>query len=66
MFLHGGGWLAGTLDTEDHMCRDVCGEVHCIVVSVEYRLFPKVGYQVTVDDSYAAYQWVTRTLGNSV
>ena len=58
VFLHGGGWRAGNLDTEDHLCRTVCSEVPMIVVSVEYRIFPWVKYPAEVDDCYEAYQWV--------
>lgn len=58
VFLHGGGWLAGNLDSEDHICRNVCAEISCIVVSVDYRLFPDVNFPLPIDDCYNAYQWV--------
>ena len=44
VFAPGGGWLSGNLDTEDHTCRTLCGEVPCIVVSVDYRKFPWVKF----------------------
>ena len=59
VFCHGGGWKAGNLDTEDHSCRTVCGRVECIVVSVDYRLWPENDYQTMNDDCFAAFQWVS-------
>ncbi|KAK5730085.1 hypothetical protein LTR15_000019 [Elasticomyces elasticus] len=57
VFCHGGGWIAGNLDTEDHTCRTICGEVKCIVVSVEYRLATHK-FPLPIDDCFAGYQWV--------
>ncbi|KAK5676949.1 hypothetical protein LTS10_010713 [Elasticomyces elasticus] len=56
VFCHGGGWIAGNLDTEDHTCRTICGEVKCIVVSVEYRLATHK-FPLPIDDCLAGYQW---------
>jgi len=58
VFCHGGGWLSGNLDTEDHMCRTVCAQAACIVVSVDYRIFPFVNFPVPIEDSFDAFQWV--------
>lgn len=59
VFAPGGGWLCGNLDTEDHLCRTLCGEVSCMVVSVDYRKFPEHKFPAPIDDCYAAYQWVS-------
>ncbi|EMC96563.1 hypothetical protein BAUCODRAFT_148152 [Baudoinia panamericana UAMH 10762] len=57
VFYHGGGWIAGNLDIEDHMCRTVCGEAECIVVSVDYRLTPEVDFATMLNDCFAAAEW---------
>lgn len=57
VFLHGGGWHAGNLDTEDHICRTVCFENNCIVISVAYRLGPYVTFPTPIDDSYTTFRW---------
>lgn len=57
LFSHGGGWIAGNLDTEDHECRVVCSRVRCIVVSIDYRLCPDVKFPVPIEDCWTAFQW---------
>ncbi len=59
VFYHGGGWKAGTIDTEDHLFRTVCGQVRCIVVSVGYRLWPEHDFVTMNNDCYDAFQWVS-------
>lgn len=38
---HGGGWVIGDLDTADAVCRGICRDSGCVVVSVDYRLAPR-------------------------
>lgn len=68
VYLHGGGWVIGNLDTHDNMCRAVCKGSQAVVVSVDYRLAPEHRYPAAVDDAIAATQWVqthAATLGGS-
>jgi acetyl esterase len=58
VFLHGGGWVIGSLDTHDNICRWLCEEADCAVVSVDYRLAPEHPFPAAVEDSYAATAWV--------
>lgn len=58
VYLHGGGWVIGDLDSYDPICRELCGSVGCIVVSVDYRLAPEHRFPAAVDDASAALQWV--------
>lgn len=58
VFLHGGGFVLGDLDTHDNMCRDICKSSDSVVVSVEYRLSPESPFPAAVDDSMAATKWV--------
>ena len=41
LFFHGGGWVAGSLDTHDGLCRRLCNETGCRVIAVDYRLAPQ-------------------------
>ena len=41
VFLHGGGWAVGDLDTHDHLCRRLCADAGWRVVSVAYPLAPE-------------------------
>jgi acetyl esterase len=60
VYFHGGGWVAGGLDSHDATCRMLAAASGCIVVSVAYRLAPEDPYPAAVDDALAAYAWVQR------
>ena len=58
VFLHGGGWVIGNLDSHDRMCRQLANRARCCVVAVDYRLAPEHVFPAAVDDCAAAWQWV--------
>jgi acetyl esterase len=58
VYLHGGGFVIGDLDTHEAVCRELCREVEAVVVSVDYRLAPEHVFPAAVDDSYAALRAV--------
>jgi len=58
VFFHGGGWVAGNLETHDPMCRYLCREAGCLVLSVDYRLAPEHKFPAGLQDCYAATCWV--------
>lgn len=58
MYLHGGGWVIGDLDTHDYTCRSLCDEAAVLVVSVDYRLAPEHRFPAAVDDCWAALNWL--------
>ena len=58
VFFHGGGFVAGSLDSHDTALRSVTNRCECIVVSVAYRLAPKNKYPAATQDAYAATKWV--------
>jgi len=59
VFFHGGGFVAGSLDTHDALLRAVANRCGCIVVSVAYRLAPESPYPAAPEDAYAAAKWVS-------
>src|SRR4029453_9733090 len=59
VFLHGGGWVVGTLDTYDPLCRDLAAATPAVVVSVDYRLAPEHRWPAAVEDAYAATLWAS-------
>lgn len=58
MFFHGGGWVIGTIDTHDTVCRALCEATNATVVSVDYRLAPEHLFPAAPDDCTAATQWI--------
>jgi acetyl esterase len=58
VYLHGGGWTFGDLDSHDELCRRLCRAAGCLVVAVDYRLAPENPYPAPLDDCVAAIRWV--------
>jgi acetyl esterase len=57
MHYHGGGYVAGDLDSHDSIARYYCKHSDAIVVSVDYRLAPEHKFPAAVDDSWEALRW---------
>src|SRR4051812_2023778 len=63
LFIHGGGWSVGDLDTYDGEARNHAVGARAVVVSVDYRLAPEHPYPAAVHDAWAATQWVADHAG---
>ncbi|XP_068096563.1 arylacetamide deacetylase-like 4 [Hyperolius riggenbachi] len=50
VFFHGGGWMFGSIDSYDILCRYISKETESVVVSVGYRLAPEHRYPAPFDD----------------
>lgn len=58
VFIHGGGWMQGNLDTAEVESGPIATAVPCMVVSVGYRLAPEHPFPTPLEDCVAAYRWV--------
>lgn len=58
LWIHGGGYIIGSIEQDDIMARQIAVTVQCAVVSVEYRLAPENPFPAPLDDCYAALQWI--------
>lgn len=58
LFLHGGGFVFGDLETHDAMCRGLALASGVSVVAVDYRLAPEHPYPAALNDAVAALEWV--------
>ena len=58
LYLHGGGWTIGDLDTHDVLCRQLAREAGGAVVAVDYRMGPEHRFPAAVDDCVEAFRWV--------
>lgn len=58
LFVHGGGWVAGNLDTHDVLARALSLHLNAVVLSVDYRLAPEVDAIQQNADVKDAFQWL--------
>ncbi len=59
-YIHGGGMVIGSVETEDAITRALCATVGCAAVSVDYRLAPEHPHPAPVEDCYAALAWMAQ------
>ena len=69
VYMHGGAFVRGSLDTHDRLCRKLCVRGEFIVISVAYRLAPEDTFPRAHQDAADATSWVSAhadTLGIDV
>lgn len=59
LYLHGGGFVIGGLDTHDSLCRQIALRSGAAVLALDYRLAPEHPFPTAVDDTWAAMRWLT-------
>lgn len=60
MFFHRGGWVFGSVEEADPVCRKLANHIGCVVASVDYRRAPEHPFPKPVEDCYDATQWVAK------
>lgn len=60
VFYHGGGFVIGSLDTHDALCRQLANEAGVRVISVDYRLAPENKFPAAVEDAVAALTYIEK------
>ena len=58
LWIHGGGYVIGTAEMDDHLCAQFSKRLGITVASVEYRLAPEHPYPAALEDCYAALTWL--------
>lgn len=58
LYLHGGGFTVGSLETHDSLCRQVALQSGAAIVALDYRLAPEHRFPTAVDDAWAAMRWL--------
>lgn len=59
MYFHGGGWVFGSIEEADAVCRRLANHLNCIIASVGYRLAPEHPFPIPLQDCYAATKWMS-------
>lgn len=57
VYLHGGGWVAGGLDTHDGLCRRLAASSGVKLLAVDYRLAPEHPFPAAIEDALAVLRW---------
>jgi acetyl esterase len=63
VFFHGGGWVAGDLETHDRQARNLAIETGAVVISVDYRRPPETRFPGAFEDAFAAVHDVVGRIG---
>jgi acetyl esterase/lipase len=58
LFFHGGGLVAGSLETHDALCRTLTATSQCNLFAVDYRLAPEHPFPAALDDALAGLAWI--------
>lgn len=58
LYLHGGGFVMGSIETEHPAAADLARSLAVPVVSVDYRLAPEHPFPAALEDCYAALAWL--------
>ncbi|KAG5965760.1 hypothetical protein E4U57_001616 [Claviceps arundinis] len=63
LYLHGGGFLTGSLDTDDATCSQICTRASVVVLHVNYRHTPEHVYPTAWDDAEDGFAWLHQNIG---
>lgn len=63
VYFHGGGWVVGSLESADSVCRFIAERTNLLVVAVGYRLAPEHPFPAGLTDAVDAFRWVRDTAG---
>jgi acetyl esterase len=59
LYLHGGGFVVGSLETHDSLCRQLARLSGGALLALDYRLAPESPFPAAVEDAWAALRWLT-------
>lgn len=58
LLIHGGAWVAGSIDTHDNLARYISKYTNSVVVSVDYKNSPEAKYDYIIEQCYDALVWL--------
>jgi acetyl esterase len=63
VYLHGGGFVIGDLETHEALCRALAEGSDAVVIAVDYRRAPEEKFPAAVEDAHAATVWIVENAG---
>ena len=60
VYIHGGGWVWGSVDTHDHIMRAYAAAAGCAVLGPDYALSPEAPFPQALEECAAVVRWVAR------
>lgn len=60
VYVHGGGWVWGSIDTHDHIMRAYAAAAGCAVIGPDYALSPEAPFPQALEECAAVVRWVAR------
>ncbi|EXJ94238.1 triacylglycerol lipase [Capronia coronata CBS 617.96] len=57
LYVHGGGWVFGDIDTENNVCTNMTVRSKCVVITTDYRLAPENPWPAAIHDTWEAFLW---------
>lgn len=64
IYFHGGGWVAGDLETHDGLCRRLAAASGAKVLALDYRRAPEHPFPAAIEDGLAAARWAAAHAGD--
>lgn len=64
LWIHGGGFVGGSLDSVESTCRAIASRADVVVVSVDYRLAPEHPFPAGLDDCEQVARWIIEAAGS--
>ena len=58
IYLHGGGWVLGSIETHDDMCAEIAAGADVVVAAVDFRLAPEHPHPAQLEDNLAVLAWM--------
>ena len=58
LYMHGGGWVVGSIETHDPFCRLLCDAAGIQILAIDFRLAPEYPFPAGVNDTLAAWHWL--------
>jgi acetyl esterase len=59
IYIHGGGWVLGGIDTHDRLVRELSNSVNAGIVFVNYSRSPEAKYPVALEEAYDSLKWIS-------